>query len=120
MNKEYAYKVLDDIGVPVHLKGYESLAKAISLAMESGDRTMGEIYKLIEGHPSSIERHIRHSVAYLLNNGDMELIQKYFKNAINKTGTITNSQFVKTMAFRANMIKEADNAWYSRQGQICE
>lgn len=30
-NKEYAYQMLDDIGVPVHLKGYEFIAECIAI-----------------------------------------------------------------------------------------
>ena len=95
-------KLLHDIGVPAHIKGYGYLRDAITLA--ANDESMinritkvlyPTIAKMNETTPSRVERAIRHAIEVAWNRGNMDIIDELFGYTINSgKGKPTNSEFI--------------------------
>ena len=102
MINKYIELVMDDVGCPKHLKGYESLYYMIKRRIEYPSENITDSYRLVaELHKttaSRIERNIRHLVTWMLHNCDYSKIYNYFGNSAPINGGITNKQFVITLA----------------------
>lgn len=99
-------EVLYEIGVPVSLKGYHYLRKAIIIAANDMD-VINAITKVLypqvakECHttPSRVERAIRHAVEVAWDRGDLGVLQKWFGYTVSLTkGKPTNSEFIALIA----------------------
>lgn len=107
--EELIVKMLTDIGMPQHVKGYYYTVTAIKLCVENHDYLdyiTKELYPAIaEIHDttgSRVERAIRHAIEIVFDRGDMRNIMAIFGNTINyANGKLTNSEFI---AFCANEI----------------
>lgn len=101
-----AYAILNDIGVPSHLLGYDYLAKAITLVAEDPSKLnhmtkvlYPEVAEAFSTTQSRTERAIRHAVEVIFDNCEQKVIQKYFGNSISiHHGKVTNTQFISTLA----------------------
>lgn len=97
-------KILNEIGIPRHLRGCEYLRTAIELAYENNRISITrELYpRVAEEHNSTdkrVERAIRHAIEAALSRGNTELIYEYFEYSISKeSGKPTNSEFIFTIA----------------------
>lgn len=106
MHDKEIYKVLRDLGVPAHLKGYTYVCKVINLVMERPE-LMSSFVRNVYGiaardlgtTPTRIERAIRHAIAYVFTNTDTDVLYQYFGHTISlKSGKVTNKCFVATIA----------------------
>ena len=103
--------IIHDIGVPAHIKGYQYLREAISLAVEDMD-VINAVTKVL--YPavakkyattaSRVERAIRHAIEVAWDRGDLETLQKYFGYTVsNSKGKPTNSEFIAMIADRISL-----------------
>ena len=107
-------KILHDLGVPSHIKGYQYIKEGIMLIYEN-PRMIGGITK--ELYPeiankynttvSRVERAIRHAIEVSWNRGDWDLMDEIFGHSVDiDRAKPTNSEFIVTLAdkLRLDMI----------------
>ncbi len=98
--------IIHEIGVPAHIKGYQYLREAISLAVEDMDiinavtkALYPAVAKRFNTTASRVERAIRHAIEVAWDRGDLETLQKYFGYTVsNIKGKPTNSEFIALIA----------------------
>lgn len=99
-------KVIHQIGVPAHIKGYQYLRSAIMMTMEDSE-IINSVTKIL--YPSvakkyattssRVERAIRHAIEVAWDRGDIEVLNSYFGYTIqNNRGKPTNSEFIAMIA----------------------
>ena len=99
-------KMLHELGIPAHIKGYQYLRDAISMVVR--DREMMEaVTKILypeiakKNYPSSsrVERAIRHAIEVAWGRGSLEVIDELFGYTISTgKGKPTNSEFIALIA----------------------
>ena len=99
-------KMLHELGIPAHIKGYQYLRDAISMVVR--DREMmeavtkilyPEIAKKNYTSSSRVERAIRHAIEVAWDRGDIEVLQSYFGYTVSQIkGKPTNSEFISMIA----------------------
>ena len=99
-------KMLHELGIPAHIKGYQYLRDAISMVVR--DREMmeavtkilyPEIAKKNYTSSSRVERAIRHAIEVAWGRGKMETIDEVFGYTISTgKGKPTNSEFIALIA----------------------
>ena len=99
-------KMLHELGIPAHIKGYQYLRDAISMVVR--DREMmeavtkilyPEIAKKNYTSPSRVERAIRHAIEVAWGRGSLEVIDELFGYTISTgKGKPTNSEFIALIA----------------------
>ena len=95
-------KIIHDIGVPAHIKGYQFVREAILMAIKDEDVinsvTKGlypNLAKMFSTTPSRVERAIRHAIEVAWNRGQIEVHEKIFGYTVNSNkGKPTNSEFI--------------------------
>lgn len=95
-------KIIHQIGVPAHIKGYQYLRTAIMMTVENSDLINSitkELYPSVAkayGTTSSrVERAIRHAIEVAWDRGDVDVINSYFGYTVQSTrGKPTNSEFI--------------------------
>lgn len=95
-------KMLHDIGVPAHIKGYSFLRSAISSIYYNNEylgqvtKTLyPEIAKKYHSTSSRVERAIRHAIEVAWNRGNLDLINDIFGYTISANkAKPTNSEFI--------------------------
>lgn len=99
-------KVIHQIGVPAHIKGYQYLRTAIMLTIEDTD-IINSVTKILypsvakkySTTSSRVERAIRHAIEVAWDRGDIETLNSYFGYTIqNNRGKPTNSEFIAMIA----------------------
>ncbi|MEG2420673.1 MAG: sporulation transcription factor Spo0A [Oscillospiraceae bacterium] len=103
--------IIHEIGVPAHIKGYQYLREAITLAvydMEIINAVTKILYptvaKKFSTTASRVERAIRHAIEVAWDRGDLEILQKYFGYTVsNAKGKPTNSEFIAMIADRLQL-----------------
>lgn len=99
-------KVLHELGIPSHIKGYQYIREAISILYERPE-TIGGITK--ELYPelatkfgttvSRVERAIRHAIEVSWNRGNWNLMEEIFGCSVDiDKAKPTNSEFIVTIA----------------------
>ncbi|HHW62164.1 MAG TPA: sporulation transcription factor Spo0A [Syntrophomonadaceae bacterium] len=99
-------RIIHEIGVPAHVKGYQYLRDAIMLVVEEVNylgAVTKELYPTIaqkyDTTPSRVERAIRHAIELAWDRGDIDKINKFFGYTINgEKGKPTNSEFIAIIA----------------------
>lgn len=99
-------KILHDLGIPSHIKGYQFLRDAVSMVFEKPEMIGGitkELYPELahkyETTVSRVERAIRHAVEISWNRGDIDLMEKIFGHSVDiDRAKPTNSEFIVTIA----------------------
>lgn len=99
-------KIIHEIGVPAHVKGYQYLRDAIMLVVDEVNylgAVTKELYPTIaqkyDTTPSRVERAIRHAIELAWDRGDLDKINKFFGYTINgEKGKPTNSEFIAIIA----------------------
>ena len=107
-------QLLIELGVPEHIKGSKHLAKAICAVVENEDLIYAvtcELYPLVAetfaSTASKVERTIRHAIELSWDRGDLDVLNKYFGNAVSPMkGKPTNSEFI---ARCANIVRDKIN-----------
>ena len=110
-------KVLHDVGVPAHIRGYNYMREAIILSttnQEVLNYVTKELYPAVADKcgtkPSRVERAIRHAIEVAWSRGKVEAIDKIFGYTINSNkGKPTNSEFIALIAdmLRLEILEEA-------------
>ena len=103
--------IIHEIGVPAHIKGYQYLREAITLAvgdMEVINAVTKVLYPAVAKKfgttASRVERAIRHAIEVAWDRGDLETLQKYFGYTVsNAKGKPTNSEFIAMIADRISL-----------------
>ena len=99
-------KILHELGIPSHIKGYQYIREGIGIVFENPD-TIGGITK--ELYPeladkydttvSRVERAIRHAIEVSWNRGDWDLMEEIFGHSVDiDKAKPTNSEFIVTIA----------------------
>ncbi len=99
-------KIIHQIGVPAHIKGYQYLRCAILMTIN--DSTIinsvtkvlyPSVAKKYETTTSRVERAIRHAIEVAWDRGDVDTLNSYFGYTIqNNRGKPTNSEFIAMIA----------------------
>ena len=99
-------KVIHQIGVPAHIKGYQYLRFAIIMTVNDNE-VINSVTKILYptvakefGTTSSrVERAIRHAIEVAWDRGDVDTLNSYFGYTIqNNRGKPTNSEFIAMIA----------------------
>ena len=99
-------KIIHQIGVPAHIKGYQYLRTAILLTVRDSD-VINSVTKVLyptvakkyQTTTSRVERAIRHAIEVAWDRGDVETLNSYFGYTIqNDRGKPTNSEFIAMIA----------------------
>jgi two-component system response regulator (stage 0 sporulation protein A) len=99
-------KILDNLGVPSHLKGYSYLIFAVLMVVKDLT-TINSVTKIIYTETAKkykttwtrVERSIRNAIELTWTRGDIELIHKLFQNEMNAEKTRpSNSEFIMMVA----------------------
>ena len=99
-------KILHELGIPSHIKGYQYIREGIGIIYERPE-TIGGITK--ELYPeladkfdttvSRVERAIRHAIEVSWNRGDWDLMEEIFGHSVDiDKAKPTNSEFIVTIA----------------------
>ena len=96
------YNILDDVGAPCHLSGYDMVAYALSLALEDvsclsnlSKNLYPKLGNVFNKPTANIERCISNLIEYTFLNGDACVLNSYFGNQIQSgKSKVTNVQFL--------------------------
>jgi len=99
-------KMIQQMGVPAHVKGYQYLRDAIVSVIHDVSllgAVTKELYPMIAKKynttPSRVERAIRHAIELAWDRGNIEFMNKFFGYTINvDRGKPTNSEFIAMVA----------------------
>lgn len=99
-------KVIHQIGVPAHIKGYQYLRTAILMTIADNDIINAvtkilypSVAKKYATTSSRVERAIRHAIEVAWVRGDIDILNSYFGYTIhNNRGKPTNSEFIAMIA----------------------
>lgn len=100
--EENITKILHDVGIPAHIKGYKYLRSAISSSYYHSEYIgqvtkllYPEIAKMYQTTGSRVERAIRHAIEVAWNRGNVDVIDEIFGYTISATkAKPTNSEFI--------------------------
>ncbi len=99
-------KIIHQIGVPAHIKGYQYLRCAILMAVDD-EEVINSVTKILypsvakkyQTTTSRVERAIRHAIEVAWDRGDVDTLNSYFGYTIqNSRGKPTNSEFIAMIA----------------------
>lgn len=104
-------KIIHQIGIPAHIKGYLYLREAITMVTKNIDllgAITKELYPLIaekyKTTPSRVERAIRHAIEVAWNRGNLDLLNKLFGYTVDlDKGKPTNSEFIAMISDKLRM-----------------
>ncbi len=99
-------KIIHQIGVPAHIKGYQYLRTAILMTIADSDIINSvtkvlypSVAKKYSTTTSRVERAIRHAIEVAWDRGDVDTLNSYFGYTIqNSRGKPTNSEFIAMIA----------------------
>lgn len=101
-------RVIQQMGVPAHVKGYQYLRDAIILVVDEMNllgAVTKELYPLIaekyDTTASRVERAIRHAIELAWDRGNVDMMNRFFGYTVNMDrGKPTNSEFIAMVADR--------------------
>ena len=99
-------KILHELGVPSHIKGYQYIREGIMMLYDNPDVIGGitkELYPDIASKynttVSRVERAIRHAIEVSWNRGNWDLMEEIFGHSVDiDKAKPTNSEFIVTVA----------------------
>ena len=99
-------KILHELGIPSHIKGYQYIREGISILYERPEVVGGitkELYPDIAAKfnttVSRVERAIRHAIEVSWNRGNWDLMEEIFGHSVDiDKAKPTNSEFIVTVA----------------------
>ena len=99
-------KLLHELGVPSHIKGYQYIREGILLLYNNPDIVGGitkelypEIASKYDTSVSRVERAIRHAIEVSWNRGNLDLMEEIFGHSVDyDKAKPTNSEFIVTVA----------------------
>jgi two-component system response regulator (stage 0 sporulation protein A) len=104
-------KIIHQVGVPAHIKGYQYLRDAILMVVEEMS-LLGAVTKKLypsiarkyNTTPSRVERAIRHAIELAWERGNLDTINRIFGYTVNMDkGKPTNSEFIAMIADRLRL-----------------
>ena len=110
-------KLLHDLGMPSHIKGYQYIRDAI-IMMYNDSSYIGGITKQLypdiankyDTTPSRVERAIRHAIEVSWTRGDYDLMDEIFGHSVDfDRAKPTNSEFLATLADKLNLDENIKN-----------
>ena len=99
-------KIIHQIGVPAHIKGYQYLRTAIIMTINESD-IINSVTKILypsvakqyKTTSSRVERAIRHAIEVAWDRGDVDTLNSYFGYTVQTSrGKPTNSEFIAMIA----------------------
>lgn len=109
-------KMLHELGMPSHIKGYQYIREAISMVYNNPEIVGGitkelypELASKFDTTVSRVERAIRHAIEVSWNRGDWDLMEDVFGHSVDiDKAKPTNSEFIVTVAdkLRLEFIKQ--------------
>lgn len=99
-------KILHELGIPSHIKGYQYIREGISIIFERPETIGGitkelypELANKFDTTVSRVERAIRHAIEVSWNRGDWSLMEEIFGHSVDiDKAKPTNSEFIVTVA----------------------
>ena len=99
-------KILHELGVPSHIKGYQYIREGILLIYDNPDFIGGitkelypDIARTFSTTVSRVERAIRHAIEVSWNRGNWDLMEEIFGHSVDiDKAKPTNSEFIVTVA----------------------
>ncbi|MCQ2414132.1 MAG: sporulation transcription factor Spo0A [Clostridia bacterium] len=99
-------KIIHQIGVPAHIKGYQYLRSAILMTIDDNEIINSvtkvlypSVAKKYQTTTSRVERAIRHAIEVAWDRGDVDTLNSFFGYTIqNSRGKPTNSEFIAMIA----------------------
>lgn len=99
-------KMLHELGMPSHIKGFQYVREAISMIYDNPDMVGGitkelypELASKFDTTVSRVERAIRHAIEVSWNRGDWDLMEDIFGHSVDiDKAKPTNSEFIVTVA----------------------
>jgi two-component system response regulator (stage 0 sporulation protein A) len=110
-------KIIQEIGIPAHIKGYLYIREAINMVIDDMDylgAVTKELYPAVASKfnttPSRVERAIRHAIEVAWNRGKIETLDRIFGYTINNAkGKPTNSEFIALIADKLRLEEEGSS-----------
>lgn len=110
-------KIIQEIGIPAHIKGYLYIREAITMVIDDMDylgAVTKELYPAVANRfnttPSRVERAIRHAIEVAWNRGKVETLDRIFGYTVNNAkGKPTNSEFIALIADKLRLEEEGVN-----------
>ncbi len=94
-------KILHELGVPSHIKGFQYIREGIILLYDKEESTKNlyfDIAKIYTTNASSVERAIRHAIEVGWNRGNWDMMEDIFGNSIDlEKAKPTNREFITTI-----------------------
>ena len=99
-------KILHELGVPSHIKGYQYIREGIMLIYDNPEYIGGitkvlypNIARVFQTTVSRVERAIRHAIEVSWNRGNWDLMEEIFGHSVDiDKAKPTNSEFIVTVA----------------------
>lgn len=104
-------KILHELGIPSHIKGYQYIREGVGLIFENPNMIGGitkelypELASKFDTTVSRVERAIRHAIEVSWNRGNWDLMEEIFGNSVDiDKAKPTNSEFIVTVADRLRL-----------------
>jgi two-component system response regulator (stage 0 sporulation protein A) len=99
-------KILHELGIPSHIKGYQYIREGIGIIYERPETIGGitkelypELANKFDTTVSRVERAIRHAIEVSWNRGSWDLMEEIFGHSVDiDKAKPTNSEFIVTIA----------------------
>lgn len=99
-------KILHELGIPSHIKGYQYIREGIGIIFERPETIGGitkelypELASKFDTTVSRVERAIRHAIEVSWNRGNWNLMEEIFGHSVDiDKAKPTNSEFIVTIA----------------------
>ena len=99
-------KILHELGIPSHIKGYQYIREGIGIIFERPETIGGitkelypELASKFDTTVSRVERAIRHAIEVSWNRGNWSLMEEIFGHSVDiDKAKPTNSEFIVTIA----------------------
>ena len=111
MLEEYVTKVMIEMGVPAHLKGYQYLRSSIMMAEEDME-VVGSVTKLLypeiakryKTTEQKVERAIRNAIEVSWLRGNVQIFEELFGYSVQTgNGRPTNSEYIAQIADKISL-----------------
>lgn len=104
-------KILHELGIPSHIKGYQYIREGIGIIYEKPETIGGitkelypELAEKFDTTVSRVERAIRHAIEVSWNRGNWELMEEIFGHSVDiDKAKPTNSEFIVTIADKLSL-----------------
>lgn len=104
-------KILHELGIPSHIKGYQYIREGIGIIYERPETIGGitkelypELAEKFDTTVSRVERAIRHAIEVSWNRGNWKLMEEIFGHSVDiDKAKPTNSEFIVTIADKLSL-----------------